>query len=35
LLTTLQMQDYARQIVYGLVLLVLLAAYGRQKGLRQ
>lgn len=35
LLTTLQMQEYARQIIYGVLLLVLLAAYGRQRGLRQ
>jgi ribose transport system permease protein len=35
LLTTLQMPEYARQIVYGLTLLALLSVYGRQRGLRQ
>ncbi|MFO7167009.1 MAG: ABC transporter permease [Chloroflexota bacterium] len=35
LLTTLQMPEYARQIVYGLTLLVLLSVYGRQRSLRQ
>ncbi|MGB9798678.1 MAG: ABC transporter permease [Thermanaerothrix sp.] len=35
LLTTLRMEEHLRQIVYGLILLVLLAAYGRQRALRQ
>lgn len=34
-LVTLQMEESGRQIVYGLVLLALLAAYGRQYRLRQ
>ncbi|MBE3559891.1 MAG: ABC transporter permease [Ktedonobacteraceae bacterium] len=34
LLTTLQMPEFARQIVYGLTLLLLLSAYGRQRRLR-
>ncbi|RPI27763.1 MAG: ABC transporter permease [Chloroflexota bacterium] len=34
LLTTLQMPESTRLIVYGLTLLILLAIYGRQKGLR-
>ncbi|KPL83193.1 sugar ABC transporter permease [Thermanaerothrix daxensis] len=35
LLTTLRMEEHLRQIVYGAILLVLLAAYGRQRALRQ
>lgn len=35
LLTTLRMSEFAREIVYGLILLGLLAAYGRQRSLRQ
>jgi ribose transport system permease protein len=35
LLTTLRMEEHLRQIVYGLILLVLLAAYGRQRALQQ
>jgi len=35
LLTTLQLPEYARQIVYGLILLALLSVYGRQRSLRQ
>lgn len=35
LLTTLQLPEYARQIVYGLILLLLLSIYGRQRSLRQ
>lgn len=35
LLTTLQLPESLRQIVYGLTLLALLAVYGRQRGLRQ
>jgi ribose transport system permease protein len=35
LLTTLQLPEAAREIVYGLILLVLLSVYGRQKALRQ
>lgn len=35
LLTTLQLPEAARQIVYGGVLLLLLSAYGRQRALRQ
>ena len=35
LLTTLQLPESTRQIVYGLTLLALLSAYGRQRGLRQ
>lgn len=35
LLTTLQMPEYARQIVYGITLLVLLSVYGREEALRQ
>ncbi|HEU4324798.1 MAG TPA: ABC transporter permease [Roseiflexaceae bacterium] len=35
LITTMSMPEYARQIVYGLILLALLSAYGRQRGLRQ
>jgi ribose transport system permease protein len=35
LLTTLQMPEYARQIVYGVLLLLLMSIYGRQRALRQ
>ncbi len=35
LITTMSMPEYARQILYGLILLALLSAYGRQRGLRQ
>jgi ribose transport system permease protein len=35
LLTTLQMPEFARQIVYGVILLLLLSVYGRQRALRQ
>jgi ribose transport system permease protein len=35
LLTTLQLPESARQVVYGLILLALLSVYGRQKALRQ
>lgn len=35
LLTTLQLPEAARQVVYGLILLALLSVYGRQKALRQ
>lgn len=35
LLTTLRMEEHLRQIVYGAILLILLAAYGRQRALRQ
>jgi ribose transport system permease protein len=35
LLNAQQLPEYARQIVYGAVLLALLAVYGRQRGLRQ
>jgi ribose transport system permease protein len=35
LLTTLQMPEYARQIVYGVLLLLLMSIYGRQRTLRQ
>lgn len=35
LLTALDMPESARQIVYGVTLLLLLSLYGRQKGLRQ
>jgi len=35
LLTTMQMPEYARQIVYGVTLLLLLSAYGREESLRQ
>ncbi|HEY4384651.1 MAG TPA: hypothetical protein VGN34_09285 [Ktedonobacteraceae bacterium] len=34
LLTTLQLPDSARQIIYGVVLLLLLSVYGRQRRLR-
>jgi ribose transport system permease protein len=35
LLTSLQLPESARQIIYGVTLLLLLFAYGRQRGLRQ
>lgn len=35
LLTALQLPESARQIVYGVTLLLLLSVYGRQRGLRQ
>jgi ribose transport system permease protein len=35
LLTTLQLPEAAREVVYGLILLALLSVYGRQKALRQ
>lgn len=35
ILTTLNMAEAGRLVVYGIVLLVLLSAYGRQRGLRQ
>ena len=35
LLTTLQLPESVRQIVYGVVLLLLLSVYGRQRSLRQ
>jgi ribose transport system permease protein len=35
LLTALQLPESARQIVYGVTLLLLLSLYGRQKALRQ
>jgi ribose transport system permease protein len=35
LITTMSMPEYARQIVYGLILLALLSVYGRQRALRQ
>lgn len=35
MLLTLQIQEYGRQIAFGLILLVLLAVYGRGPGLRQ
>lgn len=35
LLTTMQLPEFARQIAYGAILLLLLSLYGRQKGLRQ
>ncbi len=35
LLTTLPMPEYARQIVYGVTLLLLLSVYGREEALRQ
>jgi ribose transport system permease protein len=35
LLTTLQLPEAAREVVYGVILLALLSVYGRQKALRQ
>lgn len=35
LLTTLQLPEFARQVFYGAILLLLLLGYGRQKALRQ
>jgi ribose transport system permease protein len=34
LLTTMQLPEAIQQIVYGLILVVLLVVYGREKGLR-